>query len=177
MITQTARKIPIFALTITKLAMLAMLVSSTGCSTQQAVERTEPVDHRPAQRTPARTQSLGEKAAAVALQQDGVPYRYGGASTNGFDCSGLIQYSYGRAGKAMPRTTSQLWSATSVVQRRDLRVGDLRFFDIEGKMSHVGMYIGRQEFVHAPSSGRSVTIATLDSPFYATALIRGGRPQ
>jgi len=177
MITQTARKISIFALTITKLAMLAMLASLSGCSAQQAMERPESVDRRPAQRTPVRTQSLGEKAAAVALQQVGVPYRYGGTSTKGFDCSGLVQYSYGRAGKLMPRTTRQLWSATSVVQRGDLRVGDLLFFSIEGKMSHVGMYIGRQEFVHAPSSGRSVTVATLDSPFYAAALIRGGRPQ
>lgn len=174
MITQTARKIPVFALTIT---MLAMVASLSGCSAQPAVERPELVDRRPVHRTPVRVPSPGEKAAAIALQQVGVPYRYGGASTKGFDCSGLVQYSYGRAGKVVPRTTSQLWSATSAVQRKDLRVGDLLFFNIEGKMAHVGMYIGRQEFVHAPSSGRSVTVATLDSPFYATALIRGGRPR
>ena len=179
MITQTARRIPIFALTITKLAKLAMLtilVSVSGCSTQ-AVEPGERVDRRPVQRTIVRTQSVGEKAAAVALQQVGVPYRYGGANTNGFDCSGLVQFSYGKAGKPMPRTTGQLWSATSEVHRKNLRVGDLLFFSIEGKMSHVGMYVGRQQFVHAPSSGRTVSVATLDSPFYASALIRGGRPR
>lgn len=174
MITQTARKIPVYALTIT---VLAMLVSMSGCSTQQAAERPEQADRRPIQRTPVRAQSLGEKAAAVALRQVGTPYRYGGASTSGFDCSGLVQFSYGRAGKVMPRTTSQLWSATSSVQRKDLRVGDLLFFNIEGKMSHVGMYVGQNEFVHAPSSGRTVSVATLDSPYYAAALIRGGRPQ
>ena len=176
MITQTARKIPVFTLTITKLGMLGILAAISGCSTQ-AVEPAERVDRRPVQRTIVRTQSVGEKAAAVALRQVGVPYRYGGANANGFDCSGLVQFSYGKAGKSMPRTTGQLWSATAAVHRKNLIVGDLLFFNIEGKMSHVGMYVGRQQFVHAPSSGRTVSVATLDSPFYASALIRGGRPR
>jgi cell wall-associated NlpC family hydrolase len=170
MITQTARKILSFALTIT------MLASMVGCSSQ-AVERPERTHRQPVQETPVRVMTLGEKAAAVALQQVGVPYRYGGASASGFDCSGLVQYSYGRAGKSLPRTTGQLWSDTSAVNRRDLRVGDLLFFNIEGKMSHVGLYVGGQQFVHAPSSGRTVSVATLDAPFYAAALIRGGRPR
>jgi len=75
---------------------------------------------------------------------------HGGSTSRGFDCSGLVQYSYGRAGKNVPRTTTQLWSATATVRRADLQVGDLLFFNIEGKMSHVGMYIGGQQFVHAP---------------------------
>jgi len=120
---------------------------------------------------------MGAKAAAVALQQVGVPYLYGGSTTRGFDCSGLVQYSYSRAGKRVPRTTGQLWSATSIVRREDLEVGDLLFFNIEGKMSHVGMYIGNQSFVHAPSSGQTVTVGKLTSPYYSSAFIRAGRPK
>jgi len=118
---------------------------------------------------------VGTRAATVALDQVGVPYRYGGNSPRGFDCSGLVQYSYSRVGRALPRTTSQLWSVTSDVRRDDLQAGDILFFRIEGKMSHVGLYVGNGRFVHAPSSGRSVSVESLGSPFYAAAFIRGGR--
>ena len=64
----------------------------------------------------------------------------------------------------------------SPVGSRNIRVGDLLFFRIEGKMSHVGMYIGNRRFVHAPSSGRTVTVENLDSEFYRNAFIRAGRP-
>ena len=168
MITQTGRKITRFSLTITMLGIIS------GCSTQAVVE--EPA-RRASKETVVRPQYLGERAAAVALRQIGVPYRYGGVTTSGFDCSGLVQFSYARVGKAVPRTTGQLWSSTSTVQRNDLRAGDLLFFRIDGKMSHVGMYVGGQQFVHAPSSGRTVTVAKLTSPFYSSAFIRAGRPR
>ena len=118
----------------------------------------------------------GSRAAAVALQQVGVPYRYGGTSPNGFDCSGLVHYSYARAGTSVPRTTATLWSGLRPVASSDLRAGDILFFRIAGKMSHVGMYIGDNEFVHAPSSGKRVSIESLRSDFYADAFIRAGRP-
>ncbi|MGB5333572.1 MAG: C40 family peptidase [Woeseiaceae bacterium] len=120
---------------------------------------------------------VGERAAAIAVNQIGVPYRYGGKSPRGFDCSGLVHYSYSRAGKRVPRTTGQLWSSTAVVARHELRAGDVLFFRIAGKMSHVGLYLGGRRFVHAPSSGRTVTVASLDSPFYKDAFLRAGRPQ
>lgn len=111
----------------------------------------------------------------IAVRQLGVPYRYGGNGDGGFDCSGLVHYAYKRAGLAIPRTTGTLWQAARPVGKSDLVVGDLLFFRIEGKMSHVGMYIGKRRFVHAPSSGREVTIAELDSDFYQSAFLRGGR--
>jgi cell wall-associated NlpC family hydrolase len=120
---------------------------------------------------------LGTRAAAVALEQLGVPYRYGGRSPTGFDCSGLVQYAYGLAGKSLPRTTGELWETTASVKGGALRPGDLVFFQIDGKMSHVGLYLGKDNFVHAPSTGRVVSIESLDSPFYSNAFIRGGRPQ
>ena len=102
-------------------------------------------------------------------------YRYGGAGPDGFDCSGLVQYAYRRAGLAVPRTTGQLWAAAEQVPRSDLQAGDLLFFSIEGKMSHVGLYLGQDRFVHAPQSGRSVSVASLRAPFYRSALLRAGR--
>lgn len=119
--------------------------------------------------------SPGERAAAVALDQVGVRYRYGGSGPQGFDCSGLVHYAYRQAGVAVPRTTGQLWAAAADVDRDDLRAGDLLFFRIEGKMSHVGMYLGSRQFVHAPQSGRRVSVASLDAPFYRKALLRAGR--
>ena len=168
MITQTARKIPGIALAIT------LLISLSACSTQAVVGASS---RTPAKGSVIKSSTLGERAAAVALQQVGVPYRYGGTTTSGFDCSGLVQFAYKHAGKSVPRTTGQLWSATSTVRRDRIRAGDLLFFNIEGKMSHVGMSIGGQRFVHAPSSGRTVTVAELTSPFYSSALIRAGRPK
>ncbi|MCG8370136.1 MAG: C40 family peptidase [Proteobacteria bacterium] len=117
----------------------------------------------------------GERAAAAAIDQVGEPYRYGGSAPGGFDCSGLVQYAYGIAGLRVPRTTGQLWSAARPVARDELRPGDLLFFSIEGKMSHVGMYVGNERFVHAPQSGRRVSVASLEAPFYRTAFLRGGR--
>lgn len=168
MITQSARKILILAATITMLGLVS------ACSTQTVVEG---VARNSARHPSAHFPDTGEKAAAVALQQVGVPYLYGGSTTSGFDCSGLVQYSYRRAGKSLPRTTGQLWTATSTVQREELQAGDLLFFRIEGKMSHVGMYIGGQRFVHAPSSGKTVTVGELTSVYYSSAFIRAGRPK
>jgi cell wall-associated NlpC family hydrolase len=112
----------------------------------------------------------------VALDQVGAPYRYGGANPQGFDCSGLVQFSYSQAGVRVPRTTGQLWSASRTVGKDELLAGDLLFFSIDGKMSHVGMYVGDRRFVHAPQSGRTVSVGSLEAPFYKSALVRAGRP-
>ncbi len=157
MIAQLLRTIRTFSLPIT------MLVVLTACGGNAWVE------------PESGAANPGREAASIALEQVGVPYRYGGASPKGFDCSGLVQYAYSRAGITVPRTTSQLWSAAKPVAQQDLTAGDLLFFSIEGKMSHVGMYLGERRFVHAPQSGRTVSVASLDAPFYRSALIRAGR--
>jgi cell wall-associated NlpC family hydrolase len=126
------------------------------------------------QRADAET-SPGHRAAVAALAQVGVPYRYGGQSPSGFDCSGLVHYAYLAAGVSTPRTTRQLWSAARTVEQDELKAGDLLFFSIDGKMSHVGMYLGERRFVHAPQSGRSVAIESLETPFYRQALVRMAR--
>lgn len=115
------------------------------------------------------------RAARIAVGLQGVPYRYGGNSPSGFDCSGLVQYAYSRAGMTVPRTTREQHAATYAVDRRSLQTGDLLFFEVDGKMSHVGIYLDDGRFVHAPRRGRTVSVETLDSGFYRQAFLRGGR--
>ena len=160
MISQTAQFVR-------RLVSVLIVASLVGCASQ--------APQAPVKST-SKSYSNADQAAAVALQQIGVPYRYGGSTPNGFDCSGLIYYSYSKVGKNVPRTTGSLWSDIQPVAKNHVRVGDVLFFRIEGKMSHVGMYIGDNQFVHAPSSGKVVTVGSLQSEFYRKALIRAGRP-
>lgn len=152
----------------------ALMLVMLGCGGQPIETRTAHGEQRRPVAGEAQ-QSDEQRVVAVALDQIGVPYRYGGNDRSGFDCSGLVQYSYARAGIGVPRTTGQLWNAAQPVEKHRLQPGDLLFFDIEGKMSHVGLYVGDGHFVHAPSSGRSVSVGNLRSGYYAKALIRGGR--
>ena len=97
----------------------------------------------------------------------GKPYRYGGSSPSGFDCSGLVMYSYKQAGLSLPHSTDKQRSASRVVKVAELRRGDLLFFNQEGKKhGHVGIYIGEGKFVHAPlpasPSARRARLALLE---------------
>ena len=154
-------------------AAIAVVATLTGCATAPPADRAEPAGPGVGQRT---TPSVAARATAIALDQVGTPYRYGGRSPKtGFDCSGLVHYAYHEAGKSVPRTTQTLWAGTERIPKDSLRVGDLVFFRIEGKMQHVGLYLGDGQFVHAPSTGRRVSVASLSSPFYQKALLGGGR--
>lgn len=158
---------------------LALSLATAACSWQQAEVRSGPAEspQEILSRQPANSQTIGERAAAIALRQVGTPYRYGGQTPAGFDCSGLVHYAYGRAGVTVPRTTDDLWSTARPVLREELRPGDVLFFSIAGKMQHVGLYVGEGRFAHAPSSGRSVTVESLAAGFYREAFLRGGRLQ
>ena len=108
------------------------------------------------------------RAAEQALKMVGKRYRYGGTTpSRGFDCSGLVQYSFRQAGVLLPRTTEDQRRASTRIRTASLRRGDLVFFDQEGKKnSHVGIYLGNGNFVHAPSSGKYVRTDSLDSPYW-----------
>jgi len=110
-----------------------------------------------------------ERAAQNAAQLVGKPYRYGGASpSTGFDCSGLVQWSYAQTGRKLPRSTDDQRAVANRIKVSELRRGDLIFFDQEGKKhSHVGIYVGNGEFVHAPSSGKRVRRDRLDAPYWS----------
>lgn len=118
----------------------------------------------------------GVQAARHALQMVGAPYRYGGASPRGFDCSGLVYYSYARAGVAVPRTTRDQLSRSRPLPVRELRPGDLLFFNQESKPAgHVGLYVGDGRFVHAPSTGKHVRLSTLGEHYWRRHLTAARR--
>jgi len=119
----------------------------------------------------------GDAAAALAAKMVGKPYKYGGASPSGFDCSGLVYYSFRQAGVALPHNTAQQRAASRLVKVAELRRGDLLFFDQEGKKhGHVGIYLGEGRFVHAPSSGKSVRADALSNPYWKKHLTEARRP-
>ena len=159
------------------LSLLAAACGLVGCAgAPQQVDTRAPVA-RPTQDSIRQPEQAPThiRAARVAARQVGVPYRYGGSSRTGFDCSGLVHYAYAATGVAVPRTTAALWSELEPVSSARLRTGDILFFNIEGKIAHVGMYLEDGRFVHAPSSGKTVAAASLREPYYRAAFVRGGR--
>jgi cell wall-associated NlpC family hydrolase len=117
--------------------------------------------------------SIEQKAAHLAEKYVGVPYRYGGSTPQGFDCSGLVYFVYHSLGVAVPRTALEQHEATRPVARHDLRPGDLVFFYTS--VEHVGIYTGNNEFIHAPSTGKDVRKSSLDTPYFAQGFAGGGR--
>jgi peptidoglycan DL-endopeptidase CwlO len=97
---------------------------------------------------------LGARAAQLSRRYAGVPYAWGGATpSQGFDCSGLVQYVYGRLGVKLPRVTYDQWHAGRHIRRADLRPGDLVFFH---NLSHVGIFLGNGWFMNALNTGSRV---------------------
>jgi cell wall-associated NlpC family hydrolase len=121
--------------------------------------------------------TVAERAADQAVRMVGMSYRYGGSNPRtGFDCSGLVHYSFAQAGRALPRSTDGQRRASRPIHVSELRRGDLLFFDQEGKKSsHVAIYLGGGEFVHAPSSGKRVRRDRLDAPYWRRHLAEARR--
>jgi cell wall-associated NlpC family hydrolase len=118
----------------------------------------------------------GDELVAVAMSLRGARYRYGGATPAGFDCSGLVFYAHRQLGLAVPRTSRDQADAAQFVKPRKLRRGDLVFFKIDSSsVNHVGIYIGKHRFVHAPGAGKPVTVNSLEDEFYAGNFFSAGR--
>ena len=130
------------------LVTLAMLAGVTALS--------------PAADAAASRSQKASRAATVALQQVGDPYRYGAAGPGSFDCSGLMQYSFRRAGISLPRTSAAQASRAHRISRGKLRRGDLVFFTRGGRVYHAAMFLRwskRQAvIVHSPGSGKRVRV-------------------
>lgn len=102
----------------------------------------------------------------VASKYKGIPYRYGGTTTAGFDCSGYTQYVFKQLGLSIPRTSGGQYSTGTAVSKSSLKTGDLVFFNTSGKgVSHVGIYIGNNNFIHS-STSKGVSVASIYDPYY-----------
>jgi hypothetical protein len=109
---------------------------------------------------------LGARAVAIARHTLGVRYRSGGSSpSTGFDCSGLVAYVFAQLGVHLPHNAAAQYGRGRPVAREELEPGDLVFF---ASLSHVGIYIGSGQFVHAPHSGTVVKISSLTDSWYRT---------
>jgi cell wall-associated NlpC family hydrolase len=102
---------------------------------------------------------------AIAERYLGVPYRWGGASPSGFDCSGLVMYVYSQVGVSLPHSSYSQYGMGSPVSRGDLQPGDLVFFD---GLGHVGIYVGGNSFIHAPHTGDVVKISSISGWYSST---------
>ena len=117
---------------------------------------------------------VSEKASDLVVSAMGflgVPYRYGGSSVEtGFDCSGLVRAVFEQSvGKILPRRADQQAAATEVIDRNDLKPGDLVFFDtMRRAFSHVGIYVGEGKFIHAPRSGGAVRVEDMRQAYWQT---------
>jgi hypothetical protein len=105
----------------------------------------------------------------------GVSYKYGQSDENGFDCSGFVKYVYGNFGYSLPHSSYEQFHITERLDEKKARPGDLVFFITRGqRISHVGIYIGDNTFIHSPSRGKSVCIDSLDSEYYRKHLVGFG---
>ena len=110
---------------------------------------------------PAAPTAAAQKAVDTAMDQRGKPYEYGAAGPDSYDCSGLTQYAWAAAGVSLPHSSSQQSRMGTPVARDQLQPGDLVFF--YSPVSHVGIYIGNNQVVHAPEQGDVVKVSDIDA--------------
>jgi cell wall-associated NlpC family hydrolase len=98
----------------------------------------------------------------------GTPYKFGGRSPKGFDCSGLVWYLYKQHGVNLPDASHKQAGAGVKVKKDDMVPGDLIFFQTNGKIHHVGLYVGGGKMIHAPGKGKKVVKTSLKDKYYRT---------
>ncbi len=115
---------------------------------------------------------LGSRVVSIAMSFLGTPYVWGGAAPGGFDCSGLVMYSFDQLGVSLPHSSYAMWDYGTPVAQDQLQPGDIVFFD---GLGHVGLYIGGGEFVNAPYTGAVVSVASLSSGWAAANYVGARR--
>ncbi|MDO5639384.1 MAG: C40 family peptidase [Neisseria sp.] len=163
------------ALLAAALAMLAACGSSPKSSPKTQSGQIQARKVQPVRITHIDRDHGAQELMLQSISLVGTPYKYGGSNTaTGFDCSGMIQYVYQNAlGVSLPRTARDMAAASRQISQSRLKTGDLVFFNTGGssKYSHVGLYIGNGEFVHAPSSNGTIRTEKLSSPYFAKRFV------
>jgi cell wall-associated NlpC family hydrolase len=119
---------------------------------------------------------ITERLIGMAKTMLNIPYRFGGTTMRGIDCSAYVQRVFGLLDINLPRTAREQFSVGQVISRDELTVGDLVFFRTYAKFpSHVGIYLGDSRFIHASSVGKKVTIDRLDGRYYTKRFLGGRR--
>ena len=123
-------------------------------------------------------QSTGSRLAAIAVQYEGAPYRWAGASPSGFDCSGFTMYVYGQAGISIPRNHHGQLNSGKQVGIDELEPGDIVFFanTYARGLSHSGIYLGNNNFIHAETERTGVVISQLRGSQWEWDFVGGSRP-
>ncbi len=143
-------------------------------------ERTEHDGHSNSSSSGRRSSGSQDEAGDLimnAMSLIGLSYRFGGNSpTQGLDCSGFMQYIFKRSmGITLPRTSAEMATVGQQVDRANLKPGDMVFFGSGGRVSHVGMYIGNDRFIHAPRTGRDIEITSMNGNYWKSRYITARR--
>lgn len=164
--TVAAPAIPVPASTTSALPALPAATAIASPDTAPLLAQLEALQK--AQTAPQST-SMIKSVLQRAFSLLGTPYRWGGSSPeNGFDCSGLVGYVFRTIGIDLPRVSRAMaHEGTQVANRDALAEGDLVFFGKRGRIDHVGIYIGSGNFLHAPRTGRDVTVSSLTNGYWA----------
>ncbi|WP_259036932.1 C40 family peptidase [Halomonas dongshanensis] len=146
---------------------LMLLVWLSGCASRDVGTQSPP---------PITAQGMSMERVLIlahAQQAIGTPYRFGGNTPDGLDCSGLVEMAYRAAGIKVPRTADEQFRALPSVN--EPAPGDLLFFGSGRKATHVGIYRGNRQMIHAPGSGRSVVSVPLDIDYWQNRFLGAAR--
>ncbi|SDI63473.1 C40 family peptidase [Alteribacillus bidgolensis] len=123
---------------------------------------------------PGAADAKGDQIVEEARKHLGTPYKYGGTTPSGFDCSGFTGYVFDKAGEDLPRTAAQQYNVGKSVKKSNLQKGDLVFFSNGSSISHNGIYIGNGKFIHS-SSSNGISISKVDDPYYWGSRYKGAK--
>lgn len=157
--------------------------SSSNNSTNSSNGQAQKPAQKPAQNNntsynpPASSTSSVQAVLNLAYSKIGSPYVWGAEGPNSFDCSGFTSYVFrNAAGVSLPRTSSAQSGYGRTVSKSNLQAGDLVFFNTSGKgVSHVGIYVGGGKMIHSPSSGKTVSVTSINSSYYSSRFVTAKR--
>jgi murein DD-endopeptidase len=156
--------------------LLMLVVACAGKQQPTGQDSSVTTNQKPLTSQMKEIESPAAQALDVAREMLGTPYRYGGTDLRGFDCSGLVRFAFYQSGIELPRTSREIFRISQRIDPQKIEPGDLVFFAISAnKITHVGIYAGQNRFIHSPSSGKGVSYARMDNPYWQKRLVGAGR--